>query len=150
MPCMRRSETTTSGRLYAQPNLFGTSQEHLFSRARRDPNVVGASGMSNAQARDIVQRFESGPKRDDFLALRDRISNIRDFITSEMIRGSPDTISQWYRDSRITCRCAIGRMPTTHIRSANRRAAMAAATYAGPRCRRHTAARPGRKIRSSA
>ena len=89
------------GALYAQPELFGTPQEHQFSRARRDPNVVGASGMSKAQADAIIQKFEGDPKlRPLYQELSKRIAGIRTFIQAEMLRSgleNKETIAEWNR-----------------------------------------------------
>jgi N12 class adenine-specific DNA methylase len=86
--------------LYAQPQFYGTPQEHQFSRAARDPNLVGASGMSTAEARAIVAKAEKGPKAAGYADLRKRVAEIRKFTSGEMLRTGlegPDAVSEWAR-----------------------------------------------------
>ena len=86
--------------LYAQPQFFGTPQEHQFSRAARDPNLVGASGMSTAEARKIVAAAENGPKKAGYADLRKRVAEIRKFTSTEMLRTGlegTEAVSEWAR-----------------------------------------------------
>jgi hypothetical protein len=93
------------GMLYVTPP--GTAAEHDFYRAIRDPNVVGASGMSTNEAKRIVSQFERGRRSNAFLSLKGHAAGIRDFTKAEMLRG----LFRLYGDAfeaEIEARAAFG------------------------------------------
>ena len=83
-------------------NEIGKNYEpsHDFNKAIRDPNTVGASGMSAAEARKIRAQYERGPKAAAFAELARQARAINRAIQEEMVRSgleSADTISSWNR-----------------------------------------------------
>lgn len=80
--------------------LYRDDPNHQFQRALRDPDVVGASGMSASEARRIVREAETGPKAAQFAELRGRAAGIKKWIGEELLRGgleSPQNLAEQAR-----------------------------------------------------
>ena len=76
--------------------------ESDFYKAMADHDIAGASGMSTNEANRIAREFEEGPKGEAFRDLAKKAGAIRQFISTEMIRGSlesQETISEWWRQA---------------------------------------------------
>jgi hypothetical protein len=87
------------GNMWQQNAAFGKGGED-FVKALRDPNVVGASGMSNAEAKRIVDEAHKGPKAAAYRELARRYNDMNKFIQTELVNSgleSADTVSEWNR-----------------------------------------------------
>ena len=87
------------GAIYGQSPLSGQG-EHPFSKARRDPNIVGASGMSRKQADAIVNAALKGPKADAYRQIERQFGAMRRYYQGTLLRGgleSHETLAEWNR-----------------------------------------------------